>query len=246
MRLFAPLYLSNECINNCAYCGFSRDNAILRVTLDRRRRSSREARHLAAEGSATSCSSPASTRSSSRAAISKNACARSGRRCRRSRSKSGRWRHRTTRAWWPPGAEGLVVYQETYDRAALRGACTPPDRRRISTGGSPARSAAMPAASGASASARSSGLRDWRTEALALAAHLEFLQNRCWKAQFTVAFPRLRPAAGGFRAAHPLGDREFVQLLCAFRLCFPQTRHRPEHARTGAPCATRCSRSASR
>ena len=33
IRLFAPLYLSNECINNCRYCGFSRDNAILRVTL---------------------------------------------------------------------------------------------------------------------------------------------------------------------------------------------------------------------
>ena len=34
IRLFAPLYLSNECINNCAYCGFSRDNPILRVTLE--------------------------------------------------------------------------------------------------------------------------------------------------------------------------------------------------------------------
>src|SRR5213596_368921 len=34
MRLFAPLYLSNECINNCRYCGFSRDNLILRVTLE--------------------------------------------------------------------------------------------------------------------------------------------------------------------------------------------------------------------
>jgi len=33
MRLFAPLYLSNECINNCKYCGFSRDNPILRLTL---------------------------------------------------------------------------------------------------------------------------------------------------------------------------------------------------------------------
>ncbi|MGH7975602.1 MAG: radical SAM protein, partial [Limisphaerales bacterium] len=33
IRLFAPLYLSNECVNNCSYCGFSRDNAILRVTL---------------------------------------------------------------------------------------------------------------------------------------------------------------------------------------------------------------------
>ena len=34
IRFFAPLYLSNECINNCKYCGFSRDNAILRVTLN--------------------------------------------------------------------------------------------------------------------------------------------------------------------------------------------------------------------
>src|SRR5438093_13248692 len=33
IRLFAPLYLSNECINICKYCGFSRDNPILRVTL---------------------------------------------------------------------------------------------------------------------------------------------------------------------------------------------------------------------
>ena len=33
IRLFAPLYLSNECINNCSYCGFSRDNTIIRSTL---------------------------------------------------------------------------------------------------------------------------------------------------------------------------------------------------------------------
>src|SRR6516162_4048170 len=49
MRLFAPLYLSNECINNCQYCGFSRDNPILRVTLsvDQVRA---EGRHLARAG----------------------------------------------------------------------------------------------------------------------------------------------------------------------------------------------------
>src|SRR5256712_13113144 len=49
MRLFAPLYLSNECINNCRYCGFSRDNPILRVTLDMEQVRA-EARHLAHEG----------------------------------------------------------------------------------------------------------------------------------------------------------------------------------------------------
>jgi 2-iminoacetate synthase len=49
MRLFAPLYLSNECINNCRYCGFSRDNPILRVTL-RVEQVLAEGRHLADEG----------------------------------------------------------------------------------------------------------------------------------------------------------------------------------------------------
>src|SRR6266478_4876743 len=49
MRLIAPLYLSNECINNCRYCGFSRDNPILRVTLEVDEVVT-EARHLARQG----------------------------------------------------------------------------------------------------------------------------------------------------------------------------------------------------
>src|SRR5258708_17612994 len=49
MRLFAPLYFSNECINNCAYCGFSRDNRILRVTLTLDQ-VEQEARYLAERG----------------------------------------------------------------------------------------------------------------------------------------------------------------------------------------------------
>ena len=49
MRMFAPLYLSNECINNCRYCGFSRDNPILRVTLTVEQVVA-EARYLAAQG----------------------------------------------------------------------------------------------------------------------------------------------------------------------------------------------------
>src|SRR5256886_2341077 len=49
MRMFAPLYLSNECINNCRYCGFSRDNPILRVTLSVDQVVA-EARYLAGQG----------------------------------------------------------------------------------------------------------------------------------------------------------------------------------------------------
>src|SRR5438874_643692 len=49
IRLFAPLYLSNECVNNCRYCGFSRDNPILRVTLSVEEVVA-EARHLSRAG----------------------------------------------------------------------------------------------------------------------------------------------------------------------------------------------------
>ena len=62
---------------------------------------------------------------------------------------------------------------------------------------------------------------DWKSEALALAAHLDHLLKRCWKAQFTVSLPRLRPCAGEFTPRHSLPDREFVQLTAALRICFP-------------------------
>jgi 2-iminoacetate synthase len=118
------------------------------------------------------------------------------------------------------GAEGLVVYQETYHRETYpkvhlagpkkdfdwRLDC--PERgydagfRRLGVGAL-------------------FGLADWRYEAVALAAHLEYLQRVCWKAQLTVSMPRLRPAAGEFEPTHPLPDREFIQLLCALRVTFP-------------------------
>jgi 2-iminoacetate synthase len=49
MRLFAPLYLSSECVNNCQYCGFSRDNPIMRVTLSTDEVET-EARYLVQQG----------------------------------------------------------------------------------------------------------------------------------------------------------------------------------------------------
>src|SRR5437660_929433 len=66
------------------------------------------------------------------------------------------------------------------------------------------------------------GLSLWQDEAIALAAHLEYLFRHCWQAQITVSFPRLRPAAGGFRPLFSITDRELAQLVCALRIVFPQ------------------------
>ena len=219
MRLFAPLYLSNECVNSCSYCGFSRENAIQRVTLEIDQ-VEREARHLVEEGF-------------------RNILLVAGE---HPKFVSGPYIEMCLERLRPivpslsievapmeaadykplvqAGSEGLVVYQETYHRETYarmhlsgpkkdfdwRLDC--PERgheagfRRIGIGAL-------------------FGLADWKFEALALAAHLEYLQRVCWKSQLTVSLPRLRPCAGEFEPENPLPDREFIQLLCALRVTFP-------------------------
>jgi 2-iminoacetate synthase len=54
-----------------------------------------------------------------------------------------------------------------------------------------------------------------------VAAHASYLLRHCWKAQLTISLPRLRPAAGQFKALTQMTDRELVQMVCAFRLMFP-------------------------
>jgi 2-iminoacetate synthase len=66
------------------------------------------------------------------------------------------------------------------------------------------------------------GLCPWQEEALALAAHTEYLLKHCWQAQVTVSLPRLRPAAGEFHPPFSMSDRELAQLICAFRIAFPE------------------------
>lgn len=220
IRLFAPLYLSNECINSCAYCGFSRENAILRVTLEVSA-VVKEARHLAAHGF-------------------RNLLLVSGE---HPKFVSSGYVEECVRALAPEipgialelapmetddyealvraGAEGLVVYQETYDRSTYSQLHTAGPKKdydwRLVT---PER--AYAAGFRRIGIGALFGLCDWRAEALQLAAHLHHLLQKCWKAQFTVSLPRLRPAAGGFRPRSPFSDREFVQLVCALRICFPE------------------------
>ncbi|MDF1849380.1 MAG: radical SAM protein [Verrucomicrobiales bacterium] len=220
MRLFAPIYLSNECVNNCSYCGFSRDNPIFRTTLTVPQVVA-EARYLAAQGfrnillvagehpKFVSDGYLEECLEALRASVPTLAI------------EVGPMETPEYRRMVDAGCEGLVVYQETYHREAYAEYHTAgpkknfdwridcPERgyeggfRRIGIGALV-------------------GLADWRYDILRLAAHLEYLYRVCWKATFTISLPRLRPAAGDFRPRHPMSDSEFVQTLCAFRVCFPQ------------------------
>ena len=220
MRLFAPLYLSNECINNCRYCGFSRDNPILRVTLDLEQLRA-EARYLALEGFRqillVAGEHPKFVTQSYLAD------------CVRALAPdfspiSIEVGPMETVDYIPivqAGAEGLVVYQETYNREVYAEMHTSGPKRdfnwRLDC-----------AERGYAAGFRRLGigaligLWHWQEEAVALAAHVDYLLKRCWQAQITVSLPRLRPASGDFQPRYHMADRELAQLICALRITFPQ------------------------
>jgi 2-iminoacetate synthase len=219
IRLFAPLYLSNECINNCAYCGFSRDNPILRVTLsvDEVRR---EAAALTAEGFRNLLLVAGEhPKFVSNGYLADCTVALHG----VVPSLSLEVGPMEIAEYEPivrAGAEGLVVYQETYDRDVYGRMHTLGPKRNFDW------RLECPERAYAAGFKRLGigalhGLADWRYEALATAAHAAYLLRHCWKAMLTISLPRLRPCAGEFQPLTHLGDRELVQLVAAFRLFLP-------------------------
>jgi 2-iminoacetate synthase len=62
------------------------------------------------------------------------------------------------------------------------------------------------------------GLEDWRTDSFFCALHLNYLQKTYWQSKYSIAFPRIRPAEGVDISNYHINDKEFVQLLCAYRL----------------------------
>lgn len=219
MRLFAPLYLSNECVNNCRYCGFSRDNPILRVTLSQEE-IRREALALKEQGfrnillvagehpRLVSNSYLAESIGTVRAEVPGVSL------------EVGPMETADYRPLVAAGAEGLVVYQETYDRGVYSDMHTAGPKRdfewRLET---PER--AYAAGFRRLGIGALFGLSDWRREAICVAAHATWLLRRCWKAQVTISLPRLRPCAGEFEPLTELNDRELVQLVGALRVFLP-------------------------
>ncbi|MGY8676188.1 MAG: 2-iminoacetate synthase ThiH, partial [Verrucomicrobiia bacterium] len=118
------------------------------------------------------------------------------------------------------GSEGLVVYQESYERGVYGRMHTAGPKRnfdwRLET---PER--AYEAGFRRLGIGALFGLADWRYEALSVAAHAQYLLRHCWKAQVTISLPRLRPCAGEFQPLTNFNDRELAQLICAFRLLLP-------------------------
>lgn len=70
------------------------------------------------------------------------------------------------------------------------------------------------------------GLYDWRYEMLALMQHIRHLERKFGVGPHTISFPRMEPAIGSeiaTRPPHALGDSDFLKLISIMRLAVPYT-----------------------
>ncbi|MGA2140809.1 MAG: 2-iminoacetate synthase ThiH [Brevinematales bacterium] len=231
ISLYIPLYLSNYCVNECAYCGFNRSNNFPRLKLSMEE-VEKNAREISMTGMKHLLILTGESKTESPVSYIEEALVR----------LRGFFASVSIEVYpmdipdyqrlFNAGADGLTIYQETYDRKIydmvhLSG----PKKNFEYRLGAPERSAI--------ANFRSVsigplyGLGDPLREAFFCGLHAEYIFENFPGTEVGLSLPRLNEAEGDFKAISPLTDKKFVQFLAAFRLFLPRagialsTRERP-------------------
>jgi 2-iminoacetate synthase len=220
MHMYAPIYLSNECLTTCGYCGFARNLPVTRKTLGHAE-AIEEARHLARRGYRSLLLLTGEHQRLTGVEFLERHLRSLAPVVPSLSIEVQVWSEADYIRLREAGCEGVVIYQETYDpgrygevhlagrKRDYRWRLLGPERaaragmRRIGVG------ALL-------------GLHDdWRYDALATAAHARFLTRRFWRSQVAVSAPRIRPSASGFQPRVEVGDHVLTQYVCALRLLLP-------------------------
>jgi 2-iminoacetate synthase len=245
MVLFAPLYASNECSNNCLYCAFRRDNhALIRRTLTMAE-IAEEIRILEDMGHKRVLlvvgESGASGADYAAEAISTTYATRSGNgEIRRVNANMAPLTVEGFRVLKQAGVGTYQCFQETYH---------PEQYCRLHPSGPKAdyewRLGVMERALAGGVDDVGMGvlfgLYDHHFDVLALLAHAQYLDRRYGVGPHTLSFPRIEPAQNAPAAEHvpwPVSDDELLLIVAVLRLATPytgiimSTRESPEMRRT--------------
>ena len=220
MLLYAPLYLSNYCINYCLYCGFRHPHAIERRHLGLEE-ALREADVLRARGFRhvllVAGDFPSLTTPRYHAEVLGALRARGI-------APAVEIAPQTTEAYAAlavAGAIGVTLYQETYDERLYaqyhpRGSKAAYDWRLE------ALDRAAEAGMKRLGLGILLGLGDPREDLAALIRHGRYLAARFPDRTLAFSLPRIYEAPDGFRMRFPVDDELFVRMYCALRIAFPR------------------------
>lgn len=231
-QLYIPLYLSNECHNICTYCGFSVDNKIERLTLEYDQLM-REVEVIKSHGFEHVLL--VTGEAGRQVGVDYFAQALDWLRphfANISMEVQAMEQSEYERLM-QHGLNSVLLYQETYNTGSYHSYHPKGKKRdmtyRLETPDRLGRAGVHRVGLGALL-----GLEDWRTDSGFVAMHLAYMQRTYWKTKYSVSLPRLRPAEGFQSPNCTVTDRDFVQLICAYRIYNENveislsTRERPE------------------
>jgi 2-iminoacetate synthase len=214
--LYAPLYVSNFCVNNCLYCGFSTKNNIEREL-------------LTFEEIEENCKIVANYGICHILLV-----------CGESKIRTSLEYLKTSlevlkkyfdsvdlevypleedeyKELFDAGVDGITIYQETYDEDLYKILHTKGAKSdykyRLETCERAGKSNYRNLNVGALL-----GLKDFVSEIFFTGIHAQYLRKTFPYAEVGISFPRLRPAEGGFQPKTIITDMQLVQAICAVRL----------------------------
>lgn len=222
--LFAPLYLSNECVNNCLYCGFRVENReAARKTLSVEE-AIREARALEGRGYKrlllVAAENPARSNVDYILDVVSAIYKETG--IRILHLNAAPMPVEDLRRLKDAGIGVFQVFQETYHPETYE-KMHPSGRKRDYGYRLSAMDRAIDAGFDDLGIGALLGLYDWRFEVMATISHAHYLKERYGIWPHTISVPRLRPASGSplTETPYPVSDDEFKLIVAIYRLAVP-------------------------
>jgi 2-iminoacetate synthase len=225
--LFAPLYVGNNCINDCSYCGFQSSN-LLSV---RRTLSPEELREQVLQLEAAGQKRlilvfgehPQYDADFIADQVRTVYATRNGHgEIRRVNINAAPMDHEGYRIIKSAGIGTYQIFQETYHHETYSRVHSPRTRKGNYLYRLDGLSRALESGCDDVGIGVLFGLYDWRFEVLSLVTHALYLQNRFGVGPHTISFPRLRPACGvNLQDIGSVRDEDFKQVIATLRLAVP-------------------------
>jgi 2-iminoacetate synthase len=227
--LFAPLYVGNHCVNDCAYCAFRRSNdqTVRRTLSSEEVRRQVEAlenvghkRLILVFGEHPRYDAACIART-----VREVYSVRVGHgEIRRVNINAAPLDHEGYRLVKAAGIGTYQIFQETYHHETYRRMHPPSTRKGNYLYRLDGLSRAFEAGCDDVGIGALFGLYDWRFETLALVAHALHLQERYGVGPHTISFPRVRPAVGTrLDSRWSVSDEQFQRVIAILRLAVPYT-----------------------
>ncbi len=217
--LYLPIYVSNYCSSDCAYCGFSKKNKISRKHLNRSE-IEKEAKEIAKTGIKHILLLTGESKKMANMEYLLMAV-----------DVLKRYFSSISIEIYPmdtdeykvlknAGVDGLTVYQEVYDKKIYKKVHTSGEKRdflyRLNT---PER--------GAKAGFRAInigslfGLGEIKKEAFFSGLHAKYLMDKYLECEISLSLPRINHAEGEYKPDFELDDKTFLQIMLAYRAFMP-------------------------